>query len=116
MQCLLDALLDLQRHTFLNLQAMGKDVHHTGNLRESRDVAVGNVCHMSLSVERQHVVFAEREKVDVLDNDHLRVVFAEECLSQHFVGILLVALRQKLHGLSHTHRSLLQALAVGVFA
>ena len=70
-QCLLDALLDLQCHALLNLQPVAIDVDDTGYLREPRDVSVGNIGHMNLSIERQHVMFAKREKVDVLDNDHL---------------------------------------------
>ena len=58
-QRLLDALLDLQRHSFLDLQPVGLDVHYTGNLRQSRDVAVRNIGNVCLAVERQHMVFAE---------------------------------------------------------
>ena len=113
---LLDALLDLERHALLDLQAVGIYVDNAGYLAEPGDVSVGNVGHMSLAVEGQHVVFAEGEEVDVLDDDHLRVVLLEECASEYLMGILGVALREKLHGLGYTHRGLEQSLAGGVFA
>ena len=69
---------------------------------------------MCLAIERQHVVFAEREKVDVLDDDHLRVVFTEECLAQHLVGVLLVATRKHLHGFGYAGRRLQQSFALRV--
>ena len=31
-QCFLDAFFNLERHAFLHLKAMGKDIHYTGNL------------------------------------------------------------------------------------
>ena len=51
-QGVLNAVLDLLCHTLLHLQAVGIDVHHTGYLRESCDIAVGDIGHMGLAVER----------------------------------------------------------------
>ena len=52
LQGVLDAVLDLLRHALLHLQAVGIDIHHTGNLRESCDIAVGDIGHMGLAIER----------------------------------------------------------------
>ena len=72
---LLDALLDLEREALLNLEAVGEDVDHAGDLAQARDVAAGDVGHVHLTEEGQDVVLAEGEEVDVLDDDHLLVVF-----------------------------------------
>ena len=71
LQGLLDALFDLQRHTLLHLQAMAVDIDYAGYLGESGDVTVGDVCHVYLAVEGQHVVFTKREEINVFDDDHL---------------------------------------------
>ena len=68
---LLDAVFDLLRHTLLHLKAVGVDIDYAGYLRQSGDVAVRDVGHVGLAVEGQHVVLAEGEKVDILDDDHL---------------------------------------------
>ena len=83
MQRLLDTLLDLKRHALLHLQTVGKDVHHAGYLRESGDIAVRDVGYVGLAIERQHVVFAEGEEVDVLDDDHLGIVLLKEGIGEH---------------------------------
>lgn len=51
MKGLFNAVLDLLGHTLLHLQTMAVDVHHTGNLAQSRDVALGDVGDMGLAVE-----------------------------------------------------------------
>ena len=71
---------------------------------------------MHLAVEWQHVVFAQREEVDVLYNHHLIVVLLEQCIGQNLVGIHVVALGKRLHSLGHTHRCLLQSLAGRILA
>ena len=71
---------------------------------------------MSLAVEGQHVVLAHREKVDILDDYHLAVLLLEEGIGQHLLGVLLVTSGEHLHGFGHTHGSLLEPLALWVFA
>ena len=61
-------------------------------------------------------MFAEGEEVDVLHDDHLRVVFLEEGIGEHLVGIHLVASGEHLHRLCHAHGGLHQALALRVLA
>ena len=71
---------------------------------------------MSLAVEGEHVVFAQGEEVDILYDDHLRVVFPEQRICEHLVGIHLIASGQSLHGFGHTHRGLHQPFTIGVFS
>ena len=112
----LDTLLDLQRHALLHLQAVAEDVHHTGNLAESGDVAVGDIGHVHLAEEGQHVVLAEAVEVDVAYNDHLAVVLAEHGRAQHLGRVLAVAAGEHLQRLGHTLGGFQQTFAVGVFA
>ena len=113
---LLDALLDLQGHALLHLEAVGEDVHHAGNLAQPRDVAVGDVGDVRFAVEGQHMVLAEGEEIDVLHDDHLVVVFAEFGGEQHFVGVHGIAGGEGQHRLGNAFGGLQQALARGVFA
>ena len=87
----------------LYLQAVAVDVDHACHFGESGDVAVGDVGHMSLAVEGNHVVLAHREEVDVFDNDHLVVFLFEECVGEHLVRVLRVAACKNLHGLCSAH-------------
>ena len=116
MECVLNAVLNLLREPLLHLQAVAENVYHTGYLAQAGDVAIGNIGHMGLAVERQHVVLAKREEVDILHDHHLVVALLEKGVGEHFVGILRVAARQYLHGLGHTHGGLLKTLPLGVFA
>ena len=115
-QGLLDGFLDLKGHALLHLQAMTVDVDYTGYLGESGDVAVGDVGHVYLTIEGQHVVFAEREEVDVLNDDHLTVVFLEQRIGQYLMSVHAIASGEHLHGLGHAQGCLLQPFAGGVFA
>ena len=79
-------------------------------------MAVGDVGHVHLAVERQHVVLAHGEEVDVADDDHLVVFLLEEGVGEHLVRVLRVATGEDLHGLGHAHGGLLQALSVSILA
>jgi hypothetical protein len=59
---------------------MAEYVHHTGNLAQSCYHTIGYICHMYASVERKHMMFAERIEVDVLYNNHLvATLLMEDC-------------------------------------
>ena len=110
------AVLDLLCEALLHLKTMAVDVHHAGYLAQSCDVSVGDVCHVSLAIEWQHMVFAHREEVDVLDDDHLVVFLGKECVSQNLVRVLCVSACKHLHGFGHSHRCLDESLTLRVFA
>ena len=114
-QRLLNAVANLHRQPLLHLQAAGKTLHHAGHLREARDVTVGDIGHMGLAVERQHVMLAKRVEFDVLDQHHLPVFFAERRRADDLERILVVTFRQERHGLSHAFGGLEQPFARGVF-
>ena len=59
LQGVLDTVLDLLCHALLHLQTVGIDIHHACYLRKTGDVAVGDICHMCLAIEGQHVMLAE---------------------------------------------------------
>lgn len=112
----LDAVLDLHGHTLLHLQAVAEDIHDAGYLGEARYLPVGDVGHVRLSVEGKHVVLAEGVEVNVLDDDHLVVVFVELSRVEHSHGVHRVAAGEGEHGLGHALGSLEQALALGILA
>ena len=113
----LDAIFYLHREPFLYLQAAGKDVHDARNLAQAGDILFGDVRDMSLAEERQHVVLAEGKEVDILDNDHLLIIFLlEHGGAEDGLGVFAVAFCQKLHRFSYSQRGFQQSLALGVFS
>ena len=62
------------------------------------------------------MVLAERKYLNILDDDHLVVVFVEECAAQNPRRVFVVSLGQEVHRLLDAPRSCQQSLAVGVFA
>src|SRR5689334_23083672 len=61
-------------------------------------------------------MLALREHLDVFYDHHLVVIDGEECGAQHDLGILVVALREVLHGALHTLWGTYESLAVWIFA
>ena len=57
----LDAVPDLLSEALLDLEAAGIGFHHAGNLAEAGDLAVGDVCHVGLADEGEHMVLAQGE-------------------------------------------------------
>ena len=62
------------------------------------------------------MVLAKREHIDVLDDDHLVVIFLEQCVGEHLMRVLRVAACQYLHGFCHAHRRLFQSFSLCVFS
>ncbi len=71
---------------------------------------------MHLAVKRQHVVLAEREDVDVADDDHLVVLLVENRLVDQRRQVGLVALREEEKRVGGALRRLEQALARRILA
>ena len=71
---------------------------------------------MGLADEREHVVLAQREQLDVLDQDHLAVRLREYGGTDDGLAVLLIALRQELPGLRHALGRLGEPLALRVLA
>ena len=71
---------------------------------------------MGLAVEGQHVVFAERVELDVLDEHHLPVLLAEHRRADDVERIFVVTFRQERHSLGHPFGGFQQPFARGVLA
>ena len=84
----------MQCHAFLHLQAMREYIDYTGYLAQPGDIAVRNISHVCLPVERQHVMFAKGEEIDIFHNHHLTVFFLEFSRAKHFMRIHVIPFRQ----------------------
>ena len=93
------------------MQAAGKDIHHTGYLAQTRDTSVRYIGHMHLAEKGQHMMLAERVEINILDHHHLTIIFLKQGRTQNGLGILVIALGEKLHGLAYAVRRFLQSLA-----
>ena len=88
-ECLLDTVLDLRRQALLYLQATSEDIDDAGELREPRDVAVGDIPDVDLTEEGQHVMLTERVEVDILDDNHLAILLAEHRRAEDLLRVFM---------------------------
>ncbi len=111
----LDGVGDLGGHALLHLQPVGEGVDQAGQLRQTRDPAVvtGNVAHVGLAHERDHVVLAQRGEGDVPHHHHL-VVFRRERHREMAPRIVVVPGEQLLVHRGHPSRRRLQSFAPGI--
>ena len=116
LEAVLDAVTDLFREALLDLEPEGIGFHHSGNLAEAGDLAVGNVSHVGFTYERQHVMLAEGEKLYVLHNYHMVVGLCEKGTFYNGFSALEIALSEELHGLCHALRGFMEAFPLYVFS
>src|SRR6266851_335397 len=112
----LDGRCDLVGQAFLNLQPARKHIHDARNLAEPQNALVRQIGHVGFAEEWQHVVFAEAEEFDVLNDDHLVVGHAERRAIQDMIQVLVVAAGQVLERFLEALRRLAQAFAIRIFS
>src|SRR5207249_10088803 len=95
----LDVQCDLACHALLNLQAAGKHIDHARNFAETQNTFVRQISNMGLAEERQQVVFAEAEKLDILYDDHLVVGHANRRAVQYMIKVQVVTAGQLLESI-----------------
>src|SRR5215471_3326876 len=106
---------NLDSEPLLHLQAARKSIHQPGNFAQTDDLAAGNVGYVNLTEKREHVVLAQAEHLDILDDYHLVIGHIEHSALEQFVWILAVALGQVLQAFLHALRSSEQAIALRIF-
>jgi hypothetical protein len=108
---------DLDRQALLHLQALGKHVDETRQLRQSDDLAVRQIAHRRLAEERRQVVFAMTVDRNAAHDDQF-VVFLGAVFErlEDLDRILVVAGSPVFPGLGDTRGRLVQTGAVGIFA
>ena len=75
-QRVFNRLGDLRSHFFLNLQALGVEVHQPRQFRNTDHPIARDIGDMGDANDRQHVMLAGRLELDVLEQDHVTVVFS----------------------------------------
>jgi len=95
----------------LHLEAPGENLEQPRQLAEPQDLLAGNVGDVRLAEKRQHVVLAEGEEIEVLEHDHLGVLFGEERPVDHLARVLLMPLGEEAERTRHAHRRAGEALA-----
>src|ERR1019366_7603989 len=112
---LLDGLRHFLRQPLLYLQPPRKGVHNPRNLAQPDHFRLGQVRYVHLAEERQHVVLAHAEELDVPHNHHLVVFHVVQRAVYQLADVHLVAARQEFEGLVHAFRGFLQAFALRIF-
>mmetsp|Transcript_1386 Transcript_1386/g.3030 ORF Transcript_1386/g.3030 Transcript_1386/m.3030 type:complete len:228 (-) Transcript_1386:134-817(-) len=105
---------NLLGQALLHLKPPRKELRHTHELGQTDHLApreVGDVCS---PVERDKMMLAHAEELDVAKHDHLVRVLCEYRLVEHRVQILLVPLGEEAHCLDIPGGCLDEALARGV--
>src|SRR5919109_4836076 len=110
-----NCLGDLRGHALLNLQAAAVHLHKAGNLADADDLFVGQISHMAFAEEREHVMLAETEQIDILDEDHLVIGFGIESTVEPFFHILMVPTGEESKRSFYTRRRFLQPLPLWIF-
>ena len=107
---------NLSGQVFLNLQTAGVHVDDAGKLGQAQYLASGQVGNVALADERQHMVLTHAVEFDILNHDHFIHGRFEYRIVHQVAKVLLVPAREELHGLGRAHWSVLQTLAIRVFA
>src|SRR5881392_3336279 len=89
---------DLRSEIFLDLQTARKDINNAGNLGKTDDFSIWNVSYVRTSYKRQQMVFAQRIKFDVFDQNDFACGRSKDGIVDNLLEILAVALRQKFEG------------------
>jgi hypothetical protein len=85
----LNGVGDLAGEPLLHLQAASKHFNEARDLAEADHLAFGDVGDVDFAEKGQHVVFAEREHLDVFHDDHLVVVDVEHGAVQNLGGVFV---------------------------
>jgi hypothetical protein len=107
---------DLFRQPFLHLQPSTEHLRQPCEFAQPQHPPVWDVADMHLPDERHHVVFAQTEYLNILDDDEFVVVFVENCAVNEVSHILFVALGEIHQGLGVAFGSFPQPFALGIFA
>ena len=68
-----------------------------------------------LPSKRYHMVFAQREDLDIFDNHELIMIFVEDCSVDQVTDVLLIAFGEVKHGFCIALRRPSQTLSVRIF-
>ena len=97
-----DALLDergnLLGQTLLDLKATRKAVNQSSHLADPKNLLARNVSDVATTVKRKHVVLAKAVDLNVANNDHVVAFLVENCVSNHILGVDIVAAKQEFVG------------------
>ena len=85
-------------------------------LARSDHLAVRDVCHVHLAEERQHVVLAEAEHLDVFHDHHFVVADGEERALQQRFGVFVIAPGEELESFVNPLGCTKETFAHGIFA
>ena len=115
-ESILDTVADLCRESFLNLQTTGEGLDHSGNLAQSGNLSIRDICNVGLTDERHHVMLAGRVEFDILHEHHLLIFLLEHCTTKNLRPILMRTMRQELKSLCDTLRCLDQTLTLRILS
>ena len=72
---IIDRIGDLSRHLFLDLQTLGLDLNHAGELTNANHTAAWNISHPSLPDNGRHVMLTMTLEADAAQHNHFVITF-----------------------------------------
>src|SRR5512135_807588 len=72
---IIDRVRNLCRHLFLNLQTLGVNLNHTGELADTNHTTAWNIGHPGLTDDGRHVVLAMAFKANATQYNHFVITF-----------------------------------------
>jgi hypothetical protein len=112
----LDGFGDLGGEALLNLQAAREELDEARDFAEADNTSVGDVGNVDFAEEREQVMLAETEHLDIFHDHHFVVGDGEEGAFEEGLGIFLVSLGEEFHGFVDALRGGGETFAVGIFA
>lgn len=111
-----EALRDLFREPFLNLEPPRKHICDSRELADADDLVARDIADVATAKEGEHVVLTNAVNFDILANHEMLRVGLKQSAVDHLVYILSVAAREKFPRLGNAVGGSDQALALRVFA
>jgi hypothetical protein len=113
---LIDRFRDLRGQPFLNLQTSGEHVNQPRNFAQADHAPVRYVPDVAFTEKRKQVMFAQTEKLNVPDDDHLVIRDIEQRPVNQLVYIHLVAAGQETESAVDAGGRVHQAITLGILA
>ena len=94
-----DRFRNLLRQSLLNLQPACIHIDDASDFGQAQHLARRQITDVTIPEKRQYVMFAQRVKLDVLDDHDFVQVRIEQRIVDYGIDVLLVSSREELNGI-----------------
>lgn len=116
LQDLSDRERHLLRQPLLDLESTGEHLCEACQFGETQYSSIWDIAYVHLSSEGYHMMLAQREDLDIFNNDKLIVIFMKDSSVDQITDVFLIAFSKVKHGFCIALRRPSQALSVWIFS